>query len=84
MVQCCTGLAIPWYFHLYTPLYHIIYHGICKELPRNHDIFLRQTHNGEIAYLHKHFGARITLGRCTVHRHRFPVTGELQSEVLLH
>lgn len=34
--------------------------------------------------LHEHLGATITLSRGAVHGHGLPVTGELQSEVLLH
>lgn len=34
--------------------------------------------------LDKHFGTTVTFGWGAVHRHGLPVTGELQSEVLLH
>ncbi len=34
--------------------------------------------------LHKHLGATVTLSGSAVHRHGLPVTGELQSDVLLH
>lgn len=34
--------------------------------------------------LHKHLGTTVTLSRSAVHRHGLPVTGELQSDVLLH
>lgn len=34
--------------------------------------------------LHKHLGTTITLGWSAVHGHGLPVTGELQSEFLLH
>lgn len=35
-------------------------------------------------HLHKHLGTTITLGGSAVHRHGLPVTGELQSDILLH
>lgn len=34
--------------------------------------------------LHKHLGTTITLSGSAVHGHGLPVTGELQSDVLLH
>ena len=34
--------------------------------------------------LHEHLGTTITLSGGAVHGHGLPVTGELQSEVLLH
>lgn len=34
--------------------------------------------------LHKHLGTTITLGGCAVYGHGLPVTGELQSDILLH
>lgn len=34
--------------------------------------------------LHKHLGTTITLRGCAVYRHGLPVTGELQSDILLH
>lgn len=34
--------------------------------------------------LHKHLGTTITLRGCAVHGHGLPVTGELQSDILLH
>lgn len=34
--------------------------------------------------LHKHLGATIALSGSAVHRHGLPVTGELQSDILLH
>lgn len=47
---------------------------------------LRTCENSEKGktYLNKHLGTTVTLSWSAVHRHGLPVTGELQSHVLLH
>lgn len=57
---------------------------LCAAQVKSSKVLTKAIKETEKTDLHKHLGTTFTLRGGAVHRHGLPVTGELQSEVLLH